>query len=184
MKADDEQQLLLRIKEGNDEAFRLLVERYMKQAYNIAYGFVNNHDEAEDLAQESFVNIYKSIRSFRGDAAFSTWLYRIVMNLSLNHLRQRNNKAQREIHMFDESNIHLGSQGTHSSQPDVTMHIERALHELPTLQRAVVILRHINGLSTKQVSGILSCSEGTIKTHLHRGLKKMRTMLHFLKDEL
>jgi RNA polymerase sigma-70 factor (ECF subfamily) len=61
---------------------------------------------------------------------------------------------------------------------DTSIHIERALHELPTLQRAVVILRHMDGYSTRQVSEILRCSEGTVKTHLHRGLKKMRKLLH------
>jgi len=69
-----------------------------------------------------------------------------------------------------------------SEQIDVAIHIERALHELPTLQRAVVILRHIDGLSTKQVSGILRCSEGTVKTHLFRGLKKLRMKLRYLEE--
>ncbi|HTY57334.1 MAG TPA: RNA polymerase sigma factor, partial [Bacteroidota bacterium] len=67
---------------------------------------------------------------------------------------------------------------------DVRAHIERALHELPTLQRAVVILRHMDGLSTKQVSRILRCSEGTVKTHLFRGLKKLREKLEFLQEDL
>jgi len=62
-------------------------------------------------------------------------------------------------------------------------HIERALHELPTLQRSVVILRHLEGLSTRQVSGILGCTEGTVKTHLHRGLKKMKRLLAYIKKE-
>ena len=65
---------------------------------------------------------------------------------------------------------------------DLSMHIERALHELPTLQRAVVILRHIDGLPTRTVSEILKCSEGTVKTHLHRGLKKMRSLLQHVRE--
>jgi RNA polymerase sigma-70 factor (ECF subfamily) len=67
---------------------------------------------------------------------------------------------------------------------DTQRYLERALHELPTLQRAVVMLRHLNGLSTHQVSRILECSEGTVKTHLHRGLKKMRERLEFLKEDM
>src|SRR5258706_14348994 len=97
MPAADEQQLILHVKEGSHEAFRILVERYMKQAYNIAYGFVDNHDDAEDVAQESFVRIYRSIGSFRGDAQFSTWLYRIVMNLSLNRMKRNRNNAERNV---------------------------------------------------------------------------------------
>ena len=183
MPSADERQLILDVKDGNHDAFRILVERYMKHAYNVAYGFVSDHDEAEDIAQDSFVRIYQSIRSFRGDAEFSTWLYRIVMNASLNKLKQRKNRSQRETPLHKSFTLIPQMVMTHSLQPDVRNHIERALHELPTLQRAVVILRHVNGLSTKQVSSILRCSEGTVKTHLHRGIKKMKRLLSFLDEE-
>jgi RNA polymerase sigma-70 factor (ECF subfamily) len=181
MAAPEEQQLILQVKEGRSGAFRLLVEQYMKQAYNIAFGFVNSHDDAEDVAQEAFVRIYQSIASFRGDAEFSTWLYRIVMNLSLNKIRQRKSRVKREVEMNDAI---LSSAAHHETSRDAEMHehIERALHELPTLQRATVILRHVNGLSTRQVSTILQCSEGTVKTHLHRGLKKMKTLLDYIQE--
>lgn len=182
MAAADEQQLILQVKEGNEGAFRVLVERYMKQTYNVAYGFVNNHDDAEDVAQEAFVRAYQSIGSFRGEAGFGTWLYRIVTNLSLNRVRQKRTSAQREVRLDDSG------RGGPASLPDdgvdVRPHIERTLHELPTLQRAVVILRHFNGMSTKQVSSILRCSEGTVKTHLHRGLKKMKVKMAYLRHDL
>jgi RNA polymerase sigma-70 factor (ECF subfamily) len=180
MPAADEQQLILQAKEGSHEAFRLLVERYMKHAYDVAYRFLNNHDHAEDVAQEAFVRVYRSMRTFRGDSEFGTWLYRIIVNLALSRLKQKQTTA--------EATRDAGHEARHftddtSDQMDIPMHIERALHELPTLQRAVVILRHIDGLSTKQVSSILRCSEGTVKTHLYRGLKKLRRKLQFLKEE-
>jgi RNA polymerase sigma-70 factor (ECF subfamily) len=177
MNAADEQQLILQIQEGRDGAFRLLVERYMKQAYNISYGFVNDHEDAQDVAQEAFVRVYQSIGAFRGDAVFSTWLYKIVMNLSLNRIRQRTARSRREVELTDEV-LNAAPDG-HASVEDQEgrLRIERALHELPTLQRATVILRHINGLSTRQVGSILRCSEGTVKTHLFRGIKKMRLLL-------
>jgi RNA polymerase sigma-70 factor (ECF subfamily) len=175
MNAADEQQLIAQIKEGHDGAFRLLVQRHMKQAYNVAYGFVSDHDDAEDVAQEAFVRVYQSIGSFRGDAVFSTWLYKIVMNLSLNKIRQRKSRAHREVELTDRV---IDATPDHGHlEHEMRLRLERALHELPTLQRATVILRHINGLSTKQVSGILACSEGTVKTHLFRGLKRMRAVL-------
>jgi len=179
MPARDEQHLVLVAKNGSHEAFRVLVERYMKQAYNVAYGFVNDHDDANDIAQESFVRVFQSIGSFRGDSQFGTWLYRIVTNVSLNRVKQRTRKMVRE-ETNPEVMAQIGHNPSTAEDTDVQMHIERALHQLPTLQRAVVILRHIDGLSTKQVSSILKCSEGTIKTHLHRGLKKMRQNLQFL----
>ena len=176
MTASDEHQLILEAKEGNHDAFRVLIERHMKHAYNVAYGFVNSHDDAEDLAQEAFVRVFRSIRTFRGDSEFGTWLYRIVVNLSLNRVRRKKSMPEP---LVDEAVASPMEQNL-----DLRIHIERTLHELPTLQRAVVILRHINGLSTREVSSILQCSQGTVKTHLHRGLKKMKSKMSFLKDEL
>ena len=179
MTAADERQLVLRAKEGHHDAFTVLVQRYMRQAYNIAFGFVNDHDDAEDVAQESFVRIYRSLGGFRGDAEFSTWLYRIVTNLSLNRLRQNRHSAKREVREID-----CPGGGPPPDNSEMHALIERALHDLPTLQRATVILRHLNDLSTRQVSEILQCSEGTVKTHLHRGLKKMKKSMRFLEEEL
>ena len=183
MNAPDEQQVILRVKNGDHGAFRILVERYMRHAYNIAYGFVNNHTDAEDIAQESFVRVYEAINGFRGDSNFNTWLYRIVTNLSLNKLRQKKAIRSQSIDMMNEVMLPCAVMPEDGSRAEIQQNLERALHELPTLQRAVVILRHINGLSTKQVSSILRCSEGTVKTHLHRGLKKMKEKVSFLKDE-
>ena len=183
MPAADEQQLILQAKEGSHEAFRILVERHMKLAYNVAYGFVCDHHQAEDITQEAFVRVYRSMSSFRGDSEFGTWLYRIVANLSLNQLKQMKRKENHLLHNVDIGTSVLDTPLSSSEQIDVTLHIERALHELPTLQRAVVILRHLDDLSTKQVSGILHCSEGTVKTHLFRGLKKLRIKLRFLEEE-
>jgi RNA polymerase sigma-70 factor, ECF subfamily len=184
MAAADEQQLVLQVKDGNHGAFRVLVERHMNQAYNVAYNFVNDHDEAEDIAQESFVRIYHAIGSFRNEAGFGTWLYRIVTNLSLNRLRQKKNITRIDAMEMDGFISNSPTPIDEHHRQDTHALIEQALHELPTLQRAVVILRHLNGLSTKQVSTILQCSEGTVKTHLHRGIKKMKVKLDVVKHEL
>lgn len=182
MPAADEQQLITEAKNGSREAFRCLVERYMKQAYTIAYGFVNDHHGAEEIAQDAFVRVYTSLPSFRGEATFSTWLYRIVTNLSLNRVTQM--KRRREERLDGKHEDIVSDSALEMAQAiDVEGHIERALHELPTLQRAVVMLRHMNGLSTREVSRILHCSEGTVKTHLFRGLEKMRQKLQFLRAE-
>jgi RNA polymerase sigma-70 factor (ECF subfamily) len=182
MEAADEQHLITLAKERDPSAFRVLVERYMKHAYNIAYGILRNHSDAEDVAQEAFVRVHRSLESFRGESEFNTWLYRITTNLALDRSKQLKSRAKYEVKQIDSMMVFSQAQ-QNSDHSDVVMHVERALHELPTLQRAVVLLRHINGLSTKSVSDILQCSEGTVKTHLHRGLKKMRTRLQFLKDE-
>ncbi len=184
MPVADEQVLITNVRQGSHEAFRVLVETYMKQAYDVAFSILGNHEDADDVAQEAFVRVHRSLASFRGESAFSTWLFRIVKNCSLNRLKQRKRKQGREVELaFADHEVVSLNTGTGQAE-DTRIYVERALHELPTLQRAVVMLRHMNGLSTKQVSKILDCSEGTVKTHLHRGLKKMRERLQFLKDGL
>ncbi len=177
-----EQQLILEARAGSHRAFRSLVEIHIKQTYNIAYSFVRNHDGAEEIVQEVFIKVHAALSSFRGEAEFSTWLYRITTNLALNHVKYLKRKAERTVDIMDTAVTNIASHDRNAENEEKTAHIERALHELSTLQRAVVILRHIDGLSTKQVSGILKCSEGTVKTHLFRGLKKMRSKLLYLQE--
>jgi RNA polymerase sigma-70 factor (ECF subfamily) len=154
----------------------------MKQAYHLAYSFVNEHDRAEDVAQEAFIRAYRGLRDFRGEAGFGTWLYRIVTNLSLNHVKRIKAAAEREVRV-DLIPDHPSFEETSGERQDLRENLERALHELPTMQRAVVILRHLDGLSTREVSEILGCSEGTVKTHLFRGLKRLKTLLAFVREE-
>ncbi len=184
MPAGDEQHLISRARQGSQEAFRVLVERHMKHAYNVAFGFVGNHEDAAEVAQEAFFRAHRALPSFREEAGFSTWLHRIVVNLSMNQVKRNRSRAGREVHAGDPAAMEAAGEQDGSGGDDVRAHIEKALHELPTLQRAVVILRHMDGLSTKQVSGILRCSEGTVKTHLFRGLKKMREKLEYLQKDM
>jgi RNA polymerase sigma-70 factor (ECF subfamily) len=181
MPAADERQLLQRARGGDQSAYRVLVEQHMKQGYNVAFGFVHDHESARDILQEALIKAYEALPSFRGDAQFGTWLYRIVMNLSLNHVRALSVRQRREAPRSE--NLALGSTEPDFLNADHRDHIEQALHELPTLQRAVVILRHVEGLSTRQVSDIMKCSEGTVKTHLFRGLQKLRKRLAFLQED-
>jgi RNA polymerase sigma-70 factor, ECF subfamily len=182
MLAAEERQLVREAQQGSHDAYRLLAEQHMKQAYNVAFGFVHDHESARDILQEALIKAYQALPGFRGDAQFSTWLQRIVMNLSLNHVRALTARAKRETPAeTDIAGPHDETAFLHSDHSD---HIEKALHELPTLQRAVVILRHVEGLSTRQVSEILHCSEGTVKTHLFRGLQKLRKRLAFLEEEM
>jgi RNA polymerase sigma-70 factor (ECF subfamily) len=183
MPAADEQQLISRAREGSQEAFRVLVERHMKHAYNVAFGFVGNHEDAAEVAQEAFCRAHRALSSFREEAGFGTWIHRIVMNLAMNRVKRNRARAEREVDT--DHPVAQGAAGPENvREEDLREHIERALHELPTLQRAVVILRHMDGLSTKQVSRILRCSEGTVKTHLFRGLKKMREKLEYLQEDM
>lgn len=177
----DEQQIVQRARNGDDTAFRLLMEQHLKSAYALAYRFCGNHHETEDIVQEAFVRVHAALRTFRGDCAFSTWLHRIIVNVALSYTRRAHT---RPADTDGEPDCSPSDSDDSLQMKERQAHIERALHELPTLQRAVVILRHLNGLSTRQVSHILQCSEGTVKTHLFRGLKKLRGRLAHLEEGL
>ncbi len=180
----EDRHLVDEARSGDREAFRLLVERHMREIYNVAFRFVRNHHDADEIAQETFVRAFESLPSFRGESEFRSWVYRIAMNLSLNSLKAARRRRDREGADLETLSL-PGEDGMDIlHRKELAVHIERALHELPTMQRATVILRHIQGLSTRQVSEILHCTEGTVKTHLFRGLEKMRKQLKFLEHQL
>ena len=183
MPAADEQQLIREAQDGNRSAFRCLVERHSRQAYNVAYGFVQDHDSAHDVVQDALVRAYHALPGFRGDAGFSTWLHRIVTNVALNHIRSRTVRNKREVRI-DEVAEPGTSQDNEIHSRQMRDHLNGALRTLPELQRTVVTLRHVEGLSTREVSEILRCSEGTVKTHLFRGLKKLRQKLQYLQEDI
>lgn len=179
----DDRRLVAEARGGDRAAFGMLVERHMREIYSTAYRFVRNHHDADEIAQETFVRAYEALTSFRGEAEFRTWLYRIAMNLSLNALKLNRRRIEREGAEVNNETP-SGDDGLEVvSNRELAGHLERALHELPTMQRATVILRHMHGLSTRQVSEILHCTEGTVKTHLFRGLEKLRKRLRYLNEQ-
>ena len=155
----------------------------MRRAYDLAYRFAGDHATAEEIAQDAFLRAYESLGSFREEAGFGTWLYRIVTNTALNRVKQERSRRERETHHLELASLAGGQAPAGLEAREVRDHVERALHELPTLQRAAVILRHLEGLSTRQVSAILECSEGTVKTHVFRGLRNMRERLAYLRPD-
>jgi RNA polymerase sigma-70 factor (ECF subfamily) len=183
MPAADEQHLIREAQDGNRSAFRSLVERHMKQAYNVAYGFVQDHESAHDVVQDALVRAHQALPGFRGDAEFGTWLHRIVTNVALNTIRSSNTRSRRELRIDDVPEPGASNDGEMQARL-VREHLEEALRGLPALQRSVVTLRHLEGLSTREVGTILGCSEGTVKTHLFRGLKKLRQKLQYLQEDV
>lgn len=184
MAAPGEESLIDRCTRGDASAFRELVEQHMRRAYDLAYSILQSHHDADDVAQEAFVRVHRSLARFRADSEFTTWLHRIVTNLALDRTRRRKREIARLVYFDDPATESTMKSAEDMTVSDLPAQIERALHTLPTMQRAAVILRHMDGFSTKQVSTILRCSEGTVKTHLHRGLKKMHGLLkHLRKDE-
>lgn len=179
MVKDEDTLLIDRFKKGEEKAFDELVNKYKKRIYYLAYSLTNNHADALDLSQEAFIKAYRSIHSFRGRSSFYTWLYRITVNLCLNHLKR---EAKKKEVSFDErievvqvdwwSNPKKALENK-ELQEDLT----KAIDSLPPRQKAVFALRHLEGLSHKDIASILGCSIGNVKANLFQALQKLRDRL-------
>ncbi|MGD0038069.1 MAG: sigma-70 family RNA polymerase sigma factor [Bacteroidota bacterium] len=159
---------------GNETAFNELVGRYQEKVYWIARRFVNDHDQADDIVQEVFVKVYKSLKNFRGESGIYTWLYRITINVALNALRKQRIRDFIRIDEFFET------AEDENEQPDAIFEkdeqkklIEEAIAKLPEKQKAVFILRYHEELSYEEISLILKTSIGGLKANYFHAVKKI-----------
>lgn len=182
-----EKDLILSCQQGNLSAFEELVRRHRGKAYAIAYGIVRNRDDALDITQEALFRAYRSIRKFRRRAGFATWLRRIVVNLSIDHLR-RSSLAADEL--LERAQAPSGAEPQHAiagqwreTGEERALHrelgeaIDWAMRELNPQQRAAVILRDAQGLSYSEIARAMACSRGTVMSRIHYGRQKLRALL-------
>lgn len=182
MEKFDEIELIRRVQRGESSAFRELVERYKRVAYAIAYDMTGTHEDAEDISQEAFIRVYQAIKGFRGEAAFSSWFYRIVVNLCISWRRKESKyNAWREEYSPEQTSWEDPERAFRVKE--IAQHVNRALQELSPKQRAVFVLRHYQGLSIKEIGEILRCSEGTVKSQLFRAINRLQNLLSFYKKE-
>ena len=168
-------------------SFRTLVERHKKRVYYLALDLTGNHHDAEDLSQEVFIKAHRSLDSFRGDASFFSWLYRIAVNTYLNKKRK---KAVSHMTLWDDFE-HITQGAGASSGPDTdaersTMqaHIEASLEVLSEKERSAFVLKHYHGYKIREIAEMLDVAQGTIKSHLYRATRKLRDELDFYRNEL
>ena len=169
---------------GRDEAaFDVLVARYQERAYRLAWSILRNAEDARDLSQEAFVRLYESAGSFGGRAKFSTWFYRILVNLCLDHRRKNRwwQRWARDERGDPSGESLLDRQPAPAADPAETLGRERearsvwaAVDRLGPRQRAAVILRVREELPTAEIAAVLRCSEATVRVHLHRALATLR----------
>jgi RNA polymerase sigma-70 factor (ECF subfamily) len=156
---------------GEREAFDPLVERYQRDVYRLCYRYVNNHHDASDLAQDVFLKAYRAIGRFRGDSAFSTWLYRIAVNTCLNFRAAR--KAASEELKDDVADA--GRRVDDRMEDDeLSQQVREAESRLPEKQRAPLILKIYNDLTHEEVAAILGSTVGTVKANLFHALGNLR----------
>lgn len=186
-------EILAREQTGRRAEFDRLVERYHKQAYNIAYRMTGNHADAEDLTQEAFVRAFRFFGNYRRDWPFDNWLYKIMSNLFVDDLRRR---PKAHLQSLDQPLDLSGSGDVYLEIPDVGSnpermvmsheldeHIQRALTSLPNDFRMTVILADIEGLSYEEISVAMKCSLGTVRSRLHRGRKLLRAKIGSFERE-
>jgi RNA polymerase sigma-70 factor, ECF subfamily len=180
-RADDEERLLIeRVKAGDHQAFEALFDRYLGPVYRQAMRLLADQAEAEEVVQEVFLTVYEKAQTFRGHSAFSTWLYRITMNTALTTLRHRKRSAAVSL---DDFLPRFGEDGHHLQRPvvdwsndlegrlaaeEVHRLLLQALHQLPPIDRTVVVLSDLEGLSDREIGAALSLSVGAVKARLHR----------------
>jgi len=190
----DDRKLIQEIKQGNAKAFEAFVLEYQGLVYNTCYSFLNHREDAEDVAQEVFIDAYRSIDSFRGDAALSTWLYRLSMNKSLDFIRagKRQKRGGGMLSYVDNEEMSkLNVQD--SDQPHSQMEDEEkrqilyaAVSKLPERQKKAIVLSKFEGLSQEQVAEVLETSVSSVESLLVRAKRKLRDLLSdyfYGKDE-
>jgi RNA polymerase sigma-70 factor (ECF subfamily) len=180
-KIEDDERLIAKAQEGDLHSFDLLVKKYQKKIYFLAYRMVKNHDAADDIAQESFINAYSSIKSFKLGHSFYTWLYRICMNLSINHLKRQ--KFVIPESQFEEESSPLEKEPITEDPLSLLVHkeqkrkIEQSIDSLSPKYKAVFILKVYEDLSYEEIAQTLKISLGTVMSRLFRARERLQKLL-------
>lgn len=165
---------VVRAQRGDEAAFGWLVERHRDRAYGLALRILRSGSDAEDVAQEAFVRAWQALPRFRGEASFSTWLYRIVARQSFDRLEQLKRRRERETDLDAATEFSAGRETADAEAAWRARRVERLMAQLPPMQRAVVTLFYFEDRSVEQVAGALSMPENTVKTHLSRARATLR----------
>lgn len=181
-----DRELLEAVLAGDQTAYRGLVEKYQGRVYSMVYGMVRNREDARDITQDAFVKAYRNLAGFRLESSFYTWLYRIAMNLAIDHTRKR---KRREVSGFDETIASKDGDGAidqihHEESPSKALErkqllarIMDSMQKLSEDQREVILLREVEGLSYKEISDVMEIPEGTVMSRLFYARKKLQKLL-------
>jgi RNA polymerase sigma-70 factor (ECF subfamily) len=170
----DDREAVEACQRGEREAFDRLVERYQRDVYRLCYRYVNNHEDANDMAQEVFIKAYRALARFRGESSFSTWLYRIAVNTCLNFRAQRRPAGEELPEGLADASVAVGEQMEKDEQ---SRQVREAVRRLPEKQRATLILKIYHDLTHQEVAVILGSTVGTVKANLFHALGNLRRMM-------
>lgn len=181
-------------KNGNSvPEFRRIVEAYRQRVFNTAYGIVQNTDDAKDITQDVFLKVFGKMNTFKGDASFSTWIYRITVNTCIDMLRKRKSGAHvtlleglnydNQIPVNYTTGHHPDSPFEATYQTEIRKKIKEAFMKLSPDHRSALVLREIEGLSYMEIADTMACSVGTVMSRLHYARKKMQKLLAPVRDD-
>ena len=183
MMEESDAALVTRAREGDQDAFRLLVERHSVRLFQLAFRMTGNEQDAEDLVQETFLRAYKHLSRFQSRAGLGTWLYRIAANCSLDLLRRQKRRGEQETVEFDSEEA-FPAILSDAPAPDqqvyhgeVRQKVESVMRELTPMERTAFVLRHFEGLSIEEIGSALGVGPGATKQSIFRAVQKMRRAL-------
>jgi RNA polymerase sigma-70 factor (ECF subfamily) len=168
------EELIARCKAGDREAHYKLYKLYSRAMFNVSYRILGSEEDAEDALQEAFISAFRSLESYRGDAAFGAWLKRIVVNKAINLLKKRKHET-----IPDDENWDVAEQDVQAEyKEELTVdRVRKAIGQLPDGYRAVLSLYLLEGYDHEEIAGILNISESTSKSQLNRAKTKLREIL-------
>jgi RNA polymerase sigma factor (sigma-70 family) len=190
----DERTLVEQLKQGDENAFRTIVTTWQDMVYNTAMGILQSTEDAEDVSQEVFVQVYESIHTFKGESKFSTWLYRITTSKALDHIRRRKRKKRFAFvqQLFGENNEVIiqppdfNHPGVVLDNKETAAALFRAIEKLPDNQKISFVLNKVEGLNYQEISEIMKTTVSSVESLLHRAKTNLRKWLqqdYFNKDE-
>lgn len=181
--------LVARTQHGDIDAFAELVARHQSAVYGVVSRIIDDRDDVDDVVQEVFVKAFRSIRGFKQDAAFGTWIYRIAVNTAVKHIRKAHSRRAVSIDDPEERFCETLAGGEPDGPLDAAERSERgeavrrAVQLLPEHQRVVVVLHYFENLSCSEIAQIIGCSVGTVWSRLHYACKKLKGELAWLNSD-
>ncbi len=185
MESGSDKKILSGLKKGDNDSFQLLVELYQDKVYNTCLGFVRNESDADDLTQEVFIEVFLKINTFRGKASFSTWLYRIAVNKSLEFIRKQKRKKRfgflRSLITYEDISYNnlknYDHPGIQFEKKELATELFKALDKLPVNQKTAFTLHKIEGLSYEEISEVMEKSIPSVESLMHRAKVSLRELL-------
>lgn len=182
----DQPELIVQLQQGDEAAFKKLVEEWQDMVYNTALGIVQNAEDADDITQEVFIQVYKSVSSFKGDSKFSTWLYRITVGKALDHEKKKKRKKRFGFmqSLFGSDGVEEQAYAVEFEHPGVQLEkrerareLFNALKQLPENQRIVFTLHKLEGQSYQEIAGIMNTTLYAVESLMSRAKTNLRKEL-------